>query len=283
MNRPALRSNRSLCRMQVAGRTLRKLHAVVPASPQLMPGVNVAGASRTAATKAAGDSEELRLKDIVSIVSQDTKIVDSDCDKIIRAALGVIEETVAAGGKIQLTGVAFQLSLQRYGLVCAQRPPDTIQKHVKGQSRPVAPLDMTHCTCSPALLLPSRCCDMEPAHALQSRMSLCTRQCPGMCCFAHAEQLLQAPCMNCSALLCGLFDLSTTMSAVSTRGARQVVAGHYMMKCAGFGTFKRTETAPRTGRNPQTGEPLDVPASARPTFSAGKGFKDAVKSRYTGK
>ena len=49
---------------------------------------------------------------------------------------------------------------------------------------------------------------------------------------------------------------------------------------AGFGTFKRIETGARDGRNPATGEPLKIAASARPSFSAGKGFKDAVKGEY---
>lgn len=49
---------------------------------------------------------------------------------------------------------------------------------------------------------------------------------------------------------------------------------------AGFGTFKRTETKPRKGRNPQTGEALNLPASARPAFTAGKAFKDNVKATY---
>ena len=45
----------------------------------------------------------------------------------------------------------------------------------------------------------------------------------------------------------------------------------------GFGTFIRSHRAARTGRNPQTGEPLNVPASDVPVFKAGKTLKDAVK------
>lgn len=44
----------------------------------------------------------------------------------------------------------------------------------------------------------------------------------------------------------------------------------------GFGTFSVTERAARTGRNPQTGAPLNIPASKNPKFKAGKGLKDAV-------
>jgi DNA-binding protein HU-beta len=45
---------------------------------------------------------------------------------------------------------------------------------------------------------------------------------------------------------------------------------------SGFGTFVIKTRAARTGRNPRTGEPIDIPASKVPSFKAGKGFKDAV-------
>ncbi|OOR86206.1 DNA-binding protein HU [Moraxella caviae] len=44
----------------------------------------------------------------------------------------------------------------------------------------------------------------------------------------------------------------------------------------GFGTFSIKERAARTGRNPKTGEPLQIAASKVPSFKAGKGLKDAV-------
>lgn len=44
----------------------------------------------------------------------------------------------------------------------------------------------------------------------------------------------------------------------------------------GFGTFTVKHRAARTGRNPQTGDPLQIPASNVPGFKAGKGLKDAV-------
>jgi DNA-binding protein HU-beta len=47
---------------------------------------------------------------------------------------------------------------------------------------------------------------------------------------------------------------------------------------SGFGTFERRERAARTGRNPQTGEPLQVAASKAPAFKPAKAFKDAVNS-----
>ena len=44
----------------------------------------------------------------------------------------------------------------------------------------------------------------------------------------------------------------------------------------GFGTFERRERSARTGRNPQTGEEMQIAASKAPAFKAGKSFKDAV-------
>ena len=45
----------------------------------------------------------------------------------------------------------------------------------------------------------------------------------------------------------------------------------------GFGTFTVAERMARTGRNPQTGETIEIPASKTPKFRAGKSLKDAVK------
>ncbi|MCG6657219.1 HU family DNA-binding protein [Halomonas campisalis] len=44
----------------------------------------------------------------------------------------------------------------------------------------------------------------------------------------------------------------------------------------GFGTFSVKERAARTGRNPQTGEPIQISAAKVPTFKAGKALKDSV-------
>ena len=44
----------------------------------------------------------------------------------------------------------------------------------------------------------------------------------------------------------------------------------------GFGTFKATKRAARTGRNPRTGAELKIAARKAPAFSAGKALKDAV-------
>jgi len=44
----------------------------------------------------------------------------------------------------------------------------------------------------------------------------------------------------------------------------------------GFGTFAVKDRAARTGRNPRTGEAINIPASKVPGFKAGKALKDAV-------
>lgn len=44
----------------------------------------------------------------------------------------------------------------------------------------------------------------------------------------------------------------------------------------GFGTFSVKNRAARTGRNPQTGEPIQIPAARVPSFKAGKALKAAL-------
>ncbi|MBU2882431.1 HU family DNA-binding protein [Psychrosphaera sp. B3R10] len=46
----------------------------------------------------------------------------------------------------------------------------------------------------------------------------------------------------------------------------------------GFGTFKVNERAARSGRNPQTGETIQIAAAKVPAFKAGKAIKDAVNA-----
>ena len=44
----------------------------------------------------------------------------------------------------------------------------------------------------------------------------------------------------------------------------------------GFGTFKAIDSAPRTGRNPSTGQSIHIPAMRKPKFIAGTYFKEIV-------
>ncbi len=54
-----------------------------------------------------------------------------------------------------------------------------------------------------------------------------------------------------------------------------LVAGD-SVQLVGFGTFKVNHRASRQGRNPKTGETIEIKASTVPAFVAGKALKDAV-------
>ena len=45
----------------------------------------------------------------------------------------------------------------------------------------------------------------------------------------------------------------------------------------GFGSFSVKARPARQGRNPKSGEPINIPASSAPVFKAGKGLKDAMR------
>lgn len=66
------------------------------------------------------------------------------------------------------------------------------------------------------------------------------------------------------------------VAAFTSNVVKEVAAGNDV-QLIGFGTFTTTERTSRQGRNPQTGETLQIPAATIPKFKAGKAFKDAVK------
>lgn len=57
------------------------------------------------------------------------------------------------------------------------------------------------------------------------------------------------------------------------------LANNGKVQLVGFGTFEVSERTAREGRNPQTGETMQIPASKAPKFKAGKALKDAVNGR----
>ena len=65
--------------------------------------------------------------------------------------------------------------------------------------------------------------------------------------------------------------LDATLEAIS-----DALKGGDVVTLVGFGSFSVKERAARTGRNPKTGEELQIPASKVPSFKAGKGLKDTV-------
>jgi DNA-binding protein HU-beta len=50
------------------------------------------------------------------------------------------------------------------------------------------------------------------------------------------------------------------------------------VRLVGFGTFAVAKRAASEGRNPRTGEKINIPASKRPKFTAGKALKDVVNA-----
>lgn len=67
--------------------------------------------------------------------------------------------------------------------------------------------------------------------------------------------------------------LNAMVEAISTE-----LANGGEVALAGLGKFVIRERAARTGRNPQTGETIEIAASKVPAFKAAKALKDAVKN-----
>ncbi|AJI20661.1 HU family DNA-binding protein [Priestia megaterium] len=85
-----------------------------------------------------------------------------------------------------------------------------------------------------------------------------------------------------------LVDAVATQAELSKQDAKKAVealfetisntlAKEEKIQLIGFGTFEVRERAARTGRNPQTGEEMTIPASKVPAFKPGKELKAAVK------
>ena len=72
-------------------------------------------------------------------------------------------------------------------------------------------------------------------------------------------------------------DAEGAVKAFTDTVAEQLKAGE-KIQLVGFGTFEVAERAARTGKNPQTGEAIKIPASKAPKFKAGKALKDAVNT-----
>lgn len=70
-------------------------------------------------------------------------------------------------------------------------------------------------------------------------------------------------------------DMSKALDAIVTT-IRDAVASGEKVSVTDFGNFDHRENAARKGRNPQTGEEIDINASKSPRFKPAKAFKDAV-------
>ncbi|MDI2589126.1 MULTISPECIES: HU family DNA-binding protein [unclassified Psychrobacillus] len=71
-------------------------------------------------------------------------------------------------------------------------------------------------------------------------------------------------------------DASKAVEAVF-ESIQSALADGGKVQLIGFGNFEVRERAARKGRNPQTGEEIDIAASKVPAFKPGKALKDAVK------
>ena len=72
-------------------------------------------------------------------------------------------------------------------------------------------------------------------------------------------------------------DAEKAINAVFSSIEKALVDGD-KVQMIGFGIFEVKERAARKGRNPQTGNEIDIPASKNPVFKAGKALKDAVNA-----
>ena len=70
-------------------------------------------------------------------------------------------------------------------------------------------------------------------------------------------------------------DAERIVNATFETIAAQLAAGE-KVQIAGFGNFEIKERQPRTGRNPLTGEAVQIEAKRAPVFKAGKALKDRV-------
>ncbi len=89
--------------------------------------------------------------------------------------------------------------------------------------------------------------------------------------------------MNKQDLVAHVADAAGLSKADATKAVDSVINGITRslkrgneVRLVGFGTFAVANRAASRGRNPRTGEPINIPASKQPKFKAGKALKDAV-------
>lgn len=89
--------------------------------------------------------------------------------------------------------------------------------------------------------------------------------------------------MNKAELIDAVAESSDISKAAATRAVDAVIdeitkslKKDEQVTIVGFGTFTVRNRAARSGRNPQTGETIQIKASRSPAFKPGKALKDAV-------
>ena len=89
--------------------------------------------------------------------------------------------------------------------------------------------------------------------------------------------------MNKNDLVAAVSDSAGISKADATKAVDSVfdnitgsLSGGNEVRLVGFGTFSVTHRKATTGRNPRTGETIQIKASNQPKFKAGKALKEAV-------
>ena len=89
--------------------------------------------------------------------------------------------------------------------------------------------------------------------------------------------------MNKQDLVAHVADAAGLSKADATKAVDSVIDGitdslkrGTEVRLVGFGTFSVAHRAASKGRNPRTGEAINIPASKQPKFKAGKALKDSV-------
>lgn len=90
--------------------------------------------------------------------------------------------------------------------------------------------------------------------------------------------------MNKSELIDAVADTTGMTKSEAGRSVEAVLSvvtgalqGGDQVSLVGFGTFSVRERAARTGRDPRSGQSIEIKASKNPVFKAGKALKDALK------
>ncbi len=89
--------------------------------------------------------------------------------------------------------------------------------------------------------------------------------------------------MNKNDLVASVADASELSKADAAKAVEatfdsitSALSGGGEVRLVGFGTFSVAQRRASTGRNPRTGEAIQIPASKQPKFKAGKALKDSV-------
>lgn len=75
-------------------------------------------------------------------------------------------------------------------------------------------------------------------------------------------------------------QVAAVLDSAASLIARHALAGRDV-QWTGFGTFKRAERCARTGRNPHTGDPVDIPSSVSLKFKPSKGLAERTTDQAT--